>query len=182
MKNLGRQKGAHNFLVAIAVLVLAGCSQSPVESIPAASKLPNLQTNDTSILDATVQNDPRAVEFVARVKLFYQALERKDWAATYDFRTADFKQDVGRDFYLKNMVEDGKGWSLDTYKVLNINSYSDANGAYATQLIMEFQEGGIQSYGCAVWKKEGGAWLCDEPGLSGPALLRSTRVPNWVNH
>jgi hypothetical protein len=125
------------------------------------------------------QDDQHSAEFVARVKHFYQALQKKDWPTSYDIRTADYKRDVTRDFYLKQMANDGKQWNLNSYKVLNIKRYGDARGDFtAVQMIMEFSETGTHSYNISLWKKEGGSWQCEEPGLDGPVLLRSMRVPD----
>jgi hypothetical protein len=127
--------------------------------------------------------DKESAEFARRVKLFYQALQKKDWPTTYDMRTANFKQDVIREYYLKQMADEGRGWSLDNYKVLSIRRYGDTNGLYAAQIIMQFSEAASDpSYQCALWQKEGGTWVCDEPGLSGLGLLRSTRPPYWDKH
>jgi hypothetical protein len=137
---------------------------------------------DTSSLDSLSRSQPKLADFGSRVKLFYQACQAKDWPTTYEMRTADFRQDTERGYYLKQMADDGKRWSLDRYKILNIYLAGDTNGVQAAQLIMEFQEGGSHSYECAVWKKESGTWVCDEPGLGGLALLHSTRAPSWYNH
>jgi len=128
------------------------------------------------------QRDPQSAEFAERVKLFYQALQKRDWPTTYDMRTANFKHDVTKEYYLKQMADEGKRWSLNSYKVLNINEHVDTNGIYAAQIIMEFKEGGLTSYQCALWEKESGTWACDEPGLSGLGLLHSTRPPYWDKH
>jgi hypothetical protein len=160
-------------LIAAFLLTLAGCSPSVVSTPP---------TVDTSRLDSMARSQPELADFASRVKLFYEACQAKNWPTTYEMRTADFKQDVERAYYLKTMSEDGKRWSLNDYKILNINLAGDTNGVHAAQMIMKFQEGGLHSYQCAVWKKESGTWICDEPGLSGLPLLHSTRAPSWDNH
>lgn len=127
------------------------------------------------------QNDPKSAEFAARVKQFYQALQKKDWPTTYAMRTVNFKRDVTKDIYLNLTADDGKNWNLDSYKVLGVDRFGDSHGNFeAAQIIMEFNESGGLSYKCAWWKNEGGTWVCDEPGISGLSMLHSTRVPDWV--
>ncbi len=150
------------------VLELAGCSPAAETNTPA---------NDTYRLDRMAQNQPQSADFVARVKLYYQSLEKKDWPTSYDMRTANFKQDVTRDYYLKQMADSRE--NLTSYKVLNVKLYSDEKiGDTAAEIIMEFHEGGMVSYSCARWIKRGGNWMCDEPGLSG--FLQSLRGPDWI--
>jgi hypothetical protein len=125
------------------------------------------------------RSDAKAAEFAQKVELYYQALEKKDWPTSYDMRTANFKQDVTRELYLKQMADYGK--SLHSYKVLNVRLYGGTDGDYtAAEIIMEFNEGGMVSYRCARWIKRGGIWTCDEPGLGG--LLTSTRIPDWITN
>jgi hypothetical protein len=155
-------------ILAAFVFALAGCS-------PAAET--NSPVKDTSRLDDIANNQPQAADFVARVKLYYQSLEKKDWPTSYDMRTVEFKYDVSRDLYLKQMADSGE--TLTSYKVLGIRLYGDASGDnIAAEIIMEFHEGGMVSYNCARWIKRNGIWMCDEPGLSG--LLTSTRIPDWI--
>jgi hypothetical protein len=145
------------------------------------STVSNFPANDTSSLDDLVRDDPRSAEFVARVKLFYQSLQKKDWPTSYDMRTANFKKDVTKDFYLKQMADEGKTWNLNSYKVLNTQQFGNAQGEItATRIIMEFSETGTHSYNLSSWKKEGVSWQCEDPGLDGLTLLHSTRVPDGV--
>jgi hypothetical protein len=155
-------------ILAASVFALAGCS-------PAAET--NAPTNDTSRLDSMARNDTKSAEFAKIVESYYLSLQKKDWPTSYDMRTANFKQDVTRDLYLKQMADSEE--NLTSYKVLNVRLYSGTNGDYtAAEIIMEFNEGGMVSYSCARWIKRGGIWTCDEPGLSG--LLTSTRIPDWI--
>jgi len=158
------------FILLASILALAGCSPAAETNAPA---------NDTWRLDDMARGQPHAADFVARVKLYYQSLEKKDWPTSYDMRTANFKQDVTKDYYLKDMADSRE--NLTSYKVLGVHSYGDTNGNdTAAEIIMEFHEGGMVSYSCARWIKRGGVWMCDEPGLSG--LLHSTRVPDWITN
>jgi hypothetical protein len=140
------------------------------------------ETNDTSRLDLTAQYKPKAADFVRRVKAFYGALENRDWSSSYEMRVAEFKHDVSKDFYLQTLKEQGQGWHLKHYQVLNVCMYSDhENGDYeAAELIIRSDDGAI-SYGSSRWKRRGGVWLCDEPGLSGP-LQHSMQIPDWVTN
>jgi hypothetical protein len=158
----------YRFILLAFLLALAGCS-------PAAET--NAPLNDTSRLDSTAQTDKKSAEFAQRVELYYQSLEKKDWPTSYDMRTTDFKHVVARDLYLKEMAESRE--NLTSYKVLGARLYGDTSGDYtAAEIIIEFHEGGMVSYGCARWIKRGGIWMCDEPGLSG--LLTSMRIPDWI--
>ena len=166
-------KTYYRFILLAFILVLAGCS-------PAAET--NAPVNDTSRLDSMARQDTKSAEFAQRVELYYQSLQKKDWPTSYDMRTANFKQDTTKEYYLQQMADEGKKWSLVSYKVLNIDMHGDTNGIYAAQIIMEFKEGGLHSYQCALWERESGTWVCDEPGLSGLGLLHSTRAPYWDKH
>jgi hypothetical protein len=120
----------------------------------------------------------KAAEFAQKVELYYGAVEKKDWATTYDMRTSAFKHDVTRDLYLRQISDAGE--NLRSYKVLNVRMYGGITGGYtAAELIMEFHEGGIDSYDCSRWIMRDGNWMCDEPGLIG-AFLSSTRIPDWT--
>ena len=155
-------------ILAASVFALAGCS-------PAAET--NTSANDTSRLDSMAQRDQKSAEFTKAVELYYQSLQKKDWPTSYDMRTVEFKYDVSKDLYLKQMADSGE--NLTSYKVLGIRLYGDASGDNtAAEIIMEFHESGMVSYSCARWIKRGGVWMCDEPGLSG--LLTSTRIPDWI--
>jgi hypothetical protein len=158
----------HRFILLFTTLVLVGCCHAAETNAPA---------NDTWRLDESTKDQPNAADFVARVKLFYQSLEKKDWPTSYDMRTTDFKYDVARDLYLKQMADSTE--NLTSYKVLGLHLYGDASGDNtAAEIIIEFHESRIVSYNCARWIKRGGVWMCDEPGLSG--LLTSTRIPDWT--
>jgi len=165
-----------SFLLVASVLGLVGCGQghfnTPVSEISHTTS----EATDTSRLDDIARFTPNSTEFVGRVKLYYGALQKKDWPTTYDMRTAQFKQDVTRQYYLKEMAEDGKTWNLDSYRVLGVHQFGDE----AAEIIIEFREAGSLSYSCAWWKNQGGTWVCDEPGLSGLAFLHSMRVPDWI--
>jgi hypothetical protein len=123
------------------------------------------------------KTDPTFKQFAETVKRFYQALKDKDWAATYQMRTKEFRYDVSRELYLTSMSRDGKNWALDDYKILGIVSYGGSNGYTAVRLIMEFNEGGMISYNAVWWKKDGTSWFCDHAGPSKLALFNSTRIP-----
>jgi hypothetical protein len=70
----------------------------------------------------------------------------------YDMRTANFKKDVSKDLYLKQMADDGRNWSLKSYKVLNIHQFEDVQGDITSvQMIMEFNETGTHSYNFSLW-------------------------------
>jgi hypothetical protein len=157
-------------ILLVSVLAVAGCS-------PAAET--NSTPNDTSRLNSMAQKDQKSAEFAKAFELYYQSLQKKDWPTSYDMRTANFKKDVTRDVYLKEMADHGE--NLTSYKVLNVRLYGGTNGDYtAAEIIMEFNEGGMVSYSCARWIKRGGNWTCDEPGLSGSGFLTSTRIPDWI--
>jgi hypothetical protein len=152
------------------ILAFASCS-------PAAET--NTPVNDTSRLDDMSKGDQKCSQFAQKVELYYQALQKKDWPTSYDMRTADFKQDVNKALYLKQMA-DGRE-NLTSYKVLNVHLFGGMDGNYtAAEMIMEFTEGRMVSYSCARWIRRGGNWMCDEPGLSG--LLTSTRIPDWITN
>ena len=137
------------------------------------------ETNDTSRLDWTVQDNPKAADFVRRVKAFYGALENQDWSTSYDMRTAEFKYDVSKDLYLQTLK--GNAWHLKSYQILNVCMYSDTSGNYqAAELIIRSNDGAV-SYNSSRWKIRSGIWLCVEPGLSGP-LQRGIRIPDWVTN
>jgi hypothetical protein len=156
------------FILLASILALAGCSPAAETNAPA---------NDTSRLDSMARRDKTSAEFAQRVELYYQSLQKRDWPTSYDMRTPEFKYDVSRDLYLKQMADSGE--NLTSYKILNVRLYSDEKGGdTAAEIIMEFHEGGMLSYSCARWIKRGGIWMCDEPGLSG--LLTSTRIPDWI--
>ena len=158
------------FILSAFVLVLAGCNPAAVTNAP---------PNDTSRLDSMARSDAKSADFAQRVELYYQSIQKKDWPTSYDMRTANFKQDVTRDVYLKQMADSGE--NLTSYKVLNVRLFGGTNGDYtAAEIIMEFNEGGMVSYSCARWIKRGGNWTCDEPGLSG--FLTSTRIPDWITN
>jgi hypothetical protein len=93
-------------------------------------------------------------------------------------RTANYKRLVTEETYLREMTEK-KGWNLDSYKILNITLSGDKGGYRAALLIIETSEGGLVSYHCAVWKYLEGTWLCEEPGISNNAILRSLIPSNW---
>jgi hypothetical protein len=151
------------------VLAFARCSLAAQTNSP---------TNDTERLDDMAQNEPQSADFVARVKLYYQSIEKKDWPTSYDMRAADFKHDVARDLYLKTMADSKE--NLISYKVLDVGLYSNEKGTNtAAELIMEFHEGEVVLYGCARWIKQGGIWVCDESGLK-KSLLKSQRMPDWI--
>jgi hypothetical protein len=156
-----------SFILVIYIFTLAGC-------MPAGKTTTSV--NDASRLDSMAQHDAQSAEFAQKAERYYQAIEKKDWPTTYDMRTSDFKQDVTRNLYLKQMADSSE--NLTSYKVLNVRMYGGASGDTAAELIMEFNEAGMVSYNCARWIKRDGIWLCDEPGLSG--LLTSTRIPDWV--
>lgn len=107
----------YRFILLAFVLTFAVCS-------PAAQT--NVTVNDTSRLDSMAQRNQKSADFVTRVKLYYQALETKDWPTSYDMRTAEFKDDVTRNLYLKQMADSGE--NLTSYKVLNIHLYGGLNG------------------------------------------------------
>jgi hypothetical protein len=158
-----------SFLLVASVFAFSGCSR--------ASETSTL-TNDTWRLDSMTKEGGKSAEFAQKVELYYGALEKKDWATSYDLRTSAFKHDVARNLYLKQIGDAGE--NLRSYKVLNVRMYGDMTGDYmAAELIMEFQEGGIDSYSCSRWIRRGGNWMCDEPGLSG-IFLSSTRIPDWT--
>jgi hypothetical protein len=145
--------------------ILVGCGRVVVRT-PAS--------DDTYRLDQCRQQAP---EFVDSVKKFYRAVQDKDWATSYDMRTATFKQDVTRNYYLEQMAKDNP--HLNSYKVLSVQMFGDVSGIDAAELIIEVNHG--VSYDCARWKKVEGVWLCDEPGLGGlDGSLRSLRIPDWV--
>ena len=161
-------------VLAIFVLALGGCNPPEVTNSP---------KNNTWRLDETAKNGTQQAAFVDSVKRFYQALQDKDWPTTYDMRFSDFKHDVPWAIYLKQVADGGRGWTLDSFKVLNLEMFGDTNGNYyAAQMIMEFTEVGKVSYGAAWWRNEGGKWFCEETGASGLAWLRSTRPPPWLNN
>ncbi len=137
-------------------------------------------TTDTWRLDEMAKRDQADAVFAGKVKLFYQALQNKDWPTTYDMRTATFKHDVDKSLYLR-IVGDDKGWRLNWYKVLNIQMIKDPNGTHAAEIIMEFNEGGIESYHNTLWKTENGTWVCEDPGLSGPLFI-NMQPYDWYNH
>lgn len=131
------------------------------------------QSDDGSGLERL---QPQAPDLVESVKKFYQALQAKDWATTYDMRTATFKQDVIRGDYLAQLAKENP--RLSSYRVLGVEFFQSPNGGSAAELIMDFDHGA--SYRCARWKKVNGSWLCDDPGLGG--FLRSLRIPDWATH
>jgi len=168
---------AHSvFLLAALVLLVDSCDPNTM-----TSQVPDDSTNTTWRLDEMARRDPKTTEFVHSVEVFYQAIEKQDWPTTYEMRVPEFKQDVTRDYYLKQMAEDGKSWRLNSYKVLDVITFAGPTGdSQAAQIIMQFNEGGSVSYNCARWKQRFGKWMCDEPGLSG--LLTSTRIPDWITN
>ena len=156
-----------SFILAASVVALTGCT-------PAGET--NSVANDTGRLDDMAGHNTQSAEFAHSVEQYYQAIEKKDWPTAYDMRTSDFKQDVTRSVYLKHMADSGE--TLTSYKVLNVLTYAGPSGSYtAGQIIMEFNEDGMVSYGCARWISQDGKWRCEEPGLSG---LLTIRVPCWV--
>jgi hypothetical protein len=168
-------KTCFHFLLAASMLALIGCDEAHVKT-PASEMTPATSgATDTSRLDDMAKFAPNSAAFVERVKRYYEALQKKDWPTTYDMRTAQFKQDVTREFYLAEMADAGKRWNLDSYKVLGVQQF----GGEAAEIIFEFKESGNLSYSGAWWKNVGGTWVCVEPGLS-QALLHSMRVPDWV--
>jgi len=161
-------RSRNNFIFLAFVLAFAGCRPAAETNTPA---------NDTSRVDAAAQNDKPSADFVQRVKLYYESVQKRDWALSYDMRTDAFKQDVTRDVYLKEMYDSGE--NLTWYKVLNVHLFGGAPGDLtAAEIIMEFNEGGTVSYSYTRWVRRGGNWACAEPGLSG--LLRSMRMPDWI--
>jgi hypothetical protein len=83
------------------------------------------------------QQDPKRADFTQSIKLYYAALEHKDWGTSYDMRTPAFKYDVSRELYREQRSDDVK--VLTSYKVLNVRMYGDATGNYtASEIIMEF--------------------------------------------
>jgi len=162
-------KPCYRFILLASILAFAGCSPAAKTNAPA---------NDTRRLDEMPRGQPESADFVARVKHYYQSLEEKDWPTSYDMRTATFKQDVAKDYYLKEMA--GSRENLTSYKVLSLRSYTNTRGEdTAAEMIMEFHNGEMVSYGCARWIKLGGVWMCDEPGLKS-GLLINLRIPDWV--
>lgn len=165
------------FFVASAALISVGCRPSV-----AADSLLSGSTNDTSRLESVARANPNAADFVRRVEDYYKAIQEQDWATTYDMRVSEFKQDVMRGYYLKTMTEVGKRWHLVTFKILDVEMFHNMSGDYwAAELVVQFNESGSISYRSVRWKKRGGIWLCDEPGLSG-GVLPSTRIPDWVTN
>ncbi|HZI32858.1 MAG TPA: hypothetical protein VFF11_10990 [Candidatus Binatia bacterium] len=158
-------------LAAGAFIAVVGCRPSGNES----SSL-GVSTNDTSHLDSLAHENPKASDFVHRFKTYYSAIEKQDWPTTYDMRVDEFKHDVTRDFYLKEMAEYGKNWRLRSYKVIELEMSGGTNGNFdGAALIVQFKENRMVNYSTVRWKKQRGVWLCDEPGLS-DALLHSTRI------
>jgi hypothetical protein len=157
-----------SFILAASVLTLFGCT-------PATGR--DATTNDTWRLDEMARRDTPSAEFAQSIERFYESIEKKDWPTTYDMRTADFKQDVPRSDYLKEMAN--RPENLTSYRVLDVHTYAGPVGGYnAAEIIMEFHEGGMVSYSCAKWIRRFGKWLCLDPGLGG--YLVNTRVPDWV--
>ena len=140
------------FVFLTLVLLDVGCGPHAITSSVAGDS-----ANDTWRLDTMAQRDSKAAQFADSVKKFYRAIEEQDWSTTYDMRVAEFKQDVSRDDYLKQMAEDGKRWHLDSYKVLNVTTFAGPTGDdQAAEIIMQFNEDGSVSYASARWKKRFG--------------------------
>ena len=72
-------------------------------------------------------HNAQSAEFAHSVEQYYQAAEKKDWPTAYHMRTSDFKQDVTRSVYLKQMADSGE--TLTSYKVCNILAYADQSGS-----------------------------------------------------
>ena len=157
------------YIIGVFLLVLCGCGRASEAG---------MSTNDTLRLDEMAHEDTEHAEFAQKVKLYYAALEHKDWPTSYDMRTPAFKYDVSKDLYCKQRSDDVE--VLASYKVLNVRMYGDSTGNFsAAEIIMEFDESGNITYSCARWIRRGGVWMCDEPGLNG-VLLTSTRIPDWT--
>jgi hypothetical protein len=172
---LNAMKTCLHFLFAASIFALVGCNEAHFKTPVSEVTHTTSEATDTSRLDDIAKFVPNSAEFVRRVKLYYEALQKKDWPTTYNMRTAQFKQDVTKEYYLKEMADDGKRWNLDSYRVLGVHQF----GNEAAEIIFEFRESGSLSYSSAWWKNKDGTWVCDEPGLS-EGLLRSTRVPDWI--
>jgi hypothetical protein len=158
-------------LVTCTFLAVVGCGPSGNESASLS-----ISTNDTSRLDNLVRENTNASDFVHRFKVYYNAIEKQDWPTTYDMRVDEFRHDVTREFYLKEMSEYGKHWRLKSYKVVELGMFGGTNSNYdGAALIVQFKENRTLSDSNVRWRKQGGIWLCDEPGLD-DALLHSTRI------
>lgn len=156
-------------LLAASILAFAGCGPAAASDSP---------VEQTSWQKDMAHIDKKSAEFAGQVELFYQAIEKEDWPTSYDMRTADFKQMVTREHYLKQMANGGS--VLNSHKVLSSRRYGMNGDDTAAEVIIEFNPGGggVHSYSCARWIKRNGKWMCDEPGLSG--LLISFSPPDWT--
>jgi hypothetical protein len=162
---------SHTLIFAGLVTVFAGCSPG--------GGITGEQAADTSRLDHLAERHTEFADLAKAVRQYYQALQEKDWLTSYEMRTADFKHDVSKDLYLSSVAKDGGRWLLRSYRILNTHIYGKAGSNHdsAALLVMHFTESHGESYNIALWKYEGGSWLCEEPGLSELPLLRSARVP-----
>jgi len=159
-------------ILVASVLMIVGCKPATTSNSP---------RNDTWRLDSMAQRDSQSADFARRVEVYYQALQKKDWPTSYDMRTANYKQLVTEDTYLRQITEE-KGWNLDSYKILNVAIFGDKSGDHAAQLIIETSENGSVYYNCAVWKYVGGIWLCEEPGIDNNDILHSMTPPDWYKN
>jgi hypothetical protein len=121
---------------------------------------------DTRLLTELAQTNPELAGFVRDVKMFYQDLHDKRWAATYKQRNEAFRSDFPEQLYLRIADSDGKSWSLMDYGVLSIQTH-DSNRVV---LVCRFVEGlrPHTTYNSVTWKNDGGHWYCD---CAGPVRL-----------
>ena len=131
----------------------------------------------TDKLDIMVEIDPQSwSHFAVELNVFYEALRRKDWAITYDYRTTSFKKAVRKSEYINYMKAAGGDWRLLNYEILDLTMYRGAQ--QGVRVVMEVSEtpGQKSSISVVWWREEEGNWRCETAGPNGLLYFHNIRT------
>ncbi|MBU1192145.1 MAG: nuclear transport factor 2 family protein [Gammaproteobacteria bacterium] len=111
-----------------------------------------------------------------QVQAYYRAEQSGDWAQVYELRVRDFRWSVSRDYFVKAMTEDARGWELLDYSIESAEAQGDQ-----VQVTLDFRyritgekpawqqlantEGILEVSDTSVWLYEDGRWLCKDAGV-----------------
>lgn len=101
-----------------------------------------------------------------QVQAYYRAEQAGDWGQVYELRVRDFRWSVSRDYFVKAMTEDARGWELLDYVVESAEGQGDR-----VQISMHLRYRSTGDHGVIkeiddtiVWLYEDGHWLCKDAG------------------
>jgi hypothetical protein len=111
-----------------------------------------------------------------QVHTYYRAEQTGDWAQVYALRVRDFRWSVSRDYFVKAMTEDARGWELLDYTIESAEALDDK-----VQVTLNFRyritgdkpawqqlandEGILEVSDTSVWLYEDDRWLCKDAGV-----------------